>query len=62
MWQKWASIVKSLLYEHGFGNAWLNEGIGNPSHLNKMLQARLRRLFSAVRTNENTKLIQGVTL
>ena len=38
----WASVVKTLLYEHGFGFAWLNDGIGYPNNFIKCFKQRLK--------------------
>ena len=29
----WASKIKNVLYEYGFGYVWINDGDGNSSHL-----------------------------
>ena len=30
----WASEIKSLLYQNGFGHVWVNEGFGDIEHNN----------------------------
>ena len=37
----WATKVKHLLFENGFGYVWINNGVGNSSHFLKCFKQRL---------------------
>ena len=55
----WASEIKSLLYQNGFGHVWVNEGFGDIEHFLTLYKQRFGIYFNtrmAFNITENRKL------
>jgi len=39
--KKWVTYIKDILFEHGFGYAWIAQDIGNPSYFIELLIDRV---------------------
>ena len=58
----WASKIKNVLYEYGFGYVWIYDGVGNCSQFLKCFERRhkdcsLKNLQQKIRDSSEVKML-----